>query len=58
MDGEFFPGGFFLAGHKVRDVLRRNVHAIVIRVLQQLALRVGRGDQMAEIKRRQRRVDR
>ncbi|MNB80700.1 hypothetical protein D3C75_274670 [compost metagenome] len=54
MDGEFLAGGFFLAGHKVRDVLRCYVHAVVVSILQKLALGIRCGDQMAQVKWRQR----
>ncbi len=56
VDREFFAGSFFFARHKVGDILRRHVHAVIVRVLQKFAFGVGRGDQMAQVKRRQRRI--
>lgn len=55
---EFLAGLLLLARHEVGDVLGRHVHAVVVRVLQQLPFRVRRRDQMAQIERRQRRIDR
>ncbi|MNW55017.1 hypothetical protein D3C74_326530 [compost metagenome] len=54
VDREFLARLLFLAGHEVRNILRRHVHAVVIGILQQLAFSIGRRDQMAQVERRQR----
>ncbi|MNC06682.1 hypothetical protein D3C75_542020 [compost metagenome] len=46
MDGEFFTRLFFFTRHKVRDVLRRYVHTVIVRILQQLTLGIRCRDQM------------
>ncbi|MNN08707.1 hypothetical protein D3C81_1215680 [compost metagenome] len=57
VNGEFLAGLLLFISHEVRNVLRRYVHAVIISVLQQLALRIGCRNQMAQVKRRQWRID-
>ncbi|MNJ37408.1 hypothetical protein D3C77_322250 [compost metagenome] len=57
MNRKFLARLLLFTRHKVRNVLGGDVHAVVIGVLQQLALGIRRRDQVAQIERRQRGIN-